>query len=389
MERRDFIKLGLSAITAGCVTGLPPIFKVTEALAARQTVILNITEVFHEMVDLTQVYSWAYASPATGPNIPGPVIFATDGELIRIRINNTLDEPHGFAIPGLFEFSSLIDSGPIPPRQSRTLAFPAPPPGTYLYEDPVNFPVNRVLGLHGMLIVMPRATVSGNALTPYRVPTPAVQQLFNDLGNSAHFPAPGEPWKPERTTLWVFSEIDPIYNEMASLNQFIDPADFVSNFLPRYFTINGKSGYFGANDPDTALRGKAGEPRLIRNIHAGLDTHSPHTHANHSYQLAINGTVESNVFWLDTWAMVPGDRKDLLFPMMPPPDIPGDTWARLKNGTSTEGQFNNNPQHPGPGLQGFPLAYPMHSHLELSQTAAGGNYPQGLVTHIEFEGTLV
>jgi len=389
MERRDFIKLGLSAITAGCVSGLPPIFKVTEALAARQTLTLNITEVFHEMVDLTQVYSWAYASPATGPHIPGPVIFATDGELILIRINNTLDEPHGFAISGLFEGAFLINSGPIPPGQSRTVAFPAPPPGTYTYEDPVNFPVNRVLGLHGMLIVMPRAAVSGNALTPYRNPTPAVQQLFNDLGNSAHFPPPGEPWKPARTNIWVLSEIDPVYNEMASLNQVIDPGDFVQNFLPRYFTINGVSGYFGANDPATGLMGNAGEPRLIRNIHAGLDTHSPHTHANHSYQLAINGAVQSNVFWLDTWSMLPGDRKDILYPMMPPPDIPADTWARLKNGTSTEGLNNNNPQHPGPGKQGFPLAYPMHSHQEISQTAAGGNYPQGLMTHIEFEGTLV
>ena len=389
MERRDFIKLGLSAITAGCVSGIPPIFKVTEALAARQTLTLDITEVFHEMVDLTQVYSWAYASPVTGPNIPGPVIFATDGELIRIRINNTLDEPHGFAIAGLFEGAFAINSGPIPPGESRTIAFPAPPPGTYTYEDPVNFPVSRVLGLHGVLIVMPRAAVTGNALTPYRNPTPAVQQLFNDLGNSAHFPAPGEPWKPERTTIWVFSDIDPVYNEMASLNQVIDPGDFVSNFLPRYFTINGKTGYFAANDPDTSLMGRAGEPRLIRNVHVGLDTHSPHTHANHSYQLAINGLVESNVFWLDTWAMVPGDRKDMLYPMMPPPDIPADTWARLKNGTSTEGLNNNNPQHPGPGIQGFPLAYPMHSHLELSQTAAGGNYPQGLMAHIEFEGTLV
>jgi hypothetical protein len=97
MERRDFIKLGLSALTAGCVSGLPPIFKVTEALAARQTLTLNITEVFHEMVDLTQVYSWAYAGPVTGPNIPGAVIFTNDGELLLIRVNNTLDEPHGLA----------------------------------------------------------------------------------------------------------------------------------------------------------------------------------------------------------------------------------------------------------------------------------------------------
>jgi hypothetical protein len=33
-----------------------------------------------------------------------------------------------------------------------------------------------------------------------------------------------------------------------------------------------------------------------------------------------------------------------------------------------------------------PLAYPMHSHMELDQTAAGGNYPQGTIAMWEIEG---
>jgi hypothetical protein len=258
----------------------------------------------------------------------------------------------------------------------------------------VESPINRVLGLHGVLIVMPRVPVGGNALTPYRNPTPAVQQLFNDLGNSAHFPAPGKPWEPERTNIWVFSEIDPNYNDLALQGQQINPGDFNRNFLPRYFTINGRSGFFSAEDNDNSLVGMAGEPRLIRNVHVGMDTHSPHIHANHGYLLAVDGTVEENVFWIDTWTMLPGERKDVLYPMMPPPDIPADTWARLKNGTSQEG-FDGNPRHPGPdpitGLprKGFPMAYPMHDHQEITQTAAGGNYPQGMIVHIEFTGTLV
>jgi hypothetical protein len=35
-----------------------------------------------------------------------------------------------------------------------------------------------------------------------------------------------------------------------------------------------------------------------------------------------------------------------------------------------------------------PLTYPMHGHDELSQTAAGGNYPQGMVTTWEITGDL-
>jgi hypothetical protein len=30
----------------------------------------------------------------------------------------------------------------------------------------------------------------------------------------------------------------------------------------------------------------------------------------------------------------------------------------------------------------------MHCHTEMSQTAAGGNYPMGLVTHWEMTGAL-
>jgi hypothetical protein len=33
-----------------------------------------------------------------------------------------------------------------------------------------------------------------------------------------------------------------------------------------------------------------------------------------------------------------------------------------------------------------PLSWPMHSHMELDQTAAGGNYPQGAVTGWEMTG---
>ena len=36
----------------------------------------------------------------------------------------------------------------------------------------------------------------------------------------------------------------------------------------------------------------------------------------------------------------------------------------------------------------FPLRYVMHCHCEMSQTASGGNYPQGMVTRWEIVGGL-
>ena len=39
-----------------------------------------------------------------------------------------------------------------------------------------------------------------------------------------------------------------------------------------------------------------------------------------------------------------------------------------------------------PKEEPWPLLYPMHCHIEMSQTACGGQYPQGMVTHWELLG---
>ena len=41
-----------------------------------------------------------------------------------------------------------------------------------------------------------------------------------------------------------------------------------------------------------------------------------------------------------------------------------------------------------PGVPQSPLAFPMHCHVEMSQSAAGGNYPRGLVAHWEITGDV-
>jgi hypothetical protein len=76
-----------------------------------------------------------------------------------------------------------------------------------------------------------------------------------------------------------------------------------------------------------------------------------------------------NIVELDTWLMSPMDRKDLLLPFCKPPDIPENAWP--------------------PRQEPFPFKYPMHCHIEMSQTAAGGNYPQGLVTDWQMLGPYI
>jgi len=421
MDRREFLRLGLgsaAALVAGRYVDLPLIpANMARAHDLTGTAFeFSAREVLLENVDQTLVYHWAWQVAHAVPAVAGPTLILDLGVAVTVTVHNTLDEPHGWAVTDRFGgFLPGSNTGPIEPGETEEVTFTPTNPGTYLYLDPENAPVNRVMGLFGGVVVKPGTPPPGNNVTPYTggvLPvTPMVQQLFNDLGSAPHFP--GEPWDSNNWNLWLFGSIDPAKNQLVQAlgpGQTIAAADYGNGYLPRYFYINGRQGFFAAQDEShlapgggpadhvIPLNGPAGRPRLIRNINVGLSTHSPHTHANHSFLifesdvggLPTNAGIQQNVTWLDAWTMKPMDHKDALYPYIKPPDIPADTWARLKAGTSQEG-FPDNPMHQdanGVFVPGFPMFYPMHCHLEMSQTADGGNYPQGMVTHIEFTGAV-
>jgi FtsP/CotA-like multicopper oxidase with cupredoxin domain len=378
MNRREFLKTGMAGIallslkTLGCSSSNAPY--------SGAQFDLTIGAALFEMVDGTTVFMWAFEDPLTGPRMPGPVIEVTEGMPVRVTVTNTLKENHAFVVPG------VVDSGVIAPGESAVVDFTAPAAGTYMYLDPLNAPVNRVLGLHGAMIVLPKA---GN--TPYSAPTAAVQQLFNDLGTTPQFPKNAKfpaGWQRERSRIWLMHQVDPAFNAQALADfqagrpSTVSAAAMKADFLPRYFTINGKSGAFSSHDPATTLEGRIGEPMLVRILNAGLFTHSNHLHANHFYVTAVNNAVRDNVFFLDSYHIFPEDRVDWLVPFVRPPDIPGDQNIPLRDLIPEELALvlGDVPQSP--------LGYPMHCHMEPSQTAAGGNYPQGTVTHFEFLGDV-
>ena len=74
-------------------------------------------------------------------------------EDLELSITNSLPEVHGFRIPGVpGEVGRGIE---IAPGETREVSFLAPKGGSYLYFDHLNAPVNRILGLHGPMIVLP------------------------------------------------------------------------------------------------------------------------------------------------------------------------------------------------------------------------------------------
>jgi len=288
---------------------------------------------------------------------PRRTIIAEYGATVRLRVHNHLAGAHAFAVQ---DFGVDV---PVPAGAWRDVTFRADRYGTFVYSDPSNAPVERVLGLHGILVVVP----------------------------------PGDGWRAtptssipfERQWLWIVHDIDPVWGQLASQGTTVDPISRPA--VPRYFTINDRAGYQSlAVTQDEALNEAthedtlpAGWPRrtdvripaanrtgqAVRMVNTGIAVHQMHFHGNHvwtfrreSVELARDTFfIQDNHIRMQQWEDVveldPLNRADVLLPLKPPPDVVPAVWAaRTEDWT-----------------------YPMHCHAEMSQTAGGGVYPGGVV----------
>lgn len=390
MNRRDFLKYAW--ISAGAL-GLGGTFflkaRAPGLLAETTDVNLSVISAEDEMIDGRRIFVRAFIdndAPVKPDgfrltHVPGPVLQAFHGDMVHVLVKNELGEPHSFVIPG------VVDSGAIAPHATWESDFAAPPPGTYMYMDTLDAPVNRLLGLHGAFVVNQRLDAPEND-SPYLDAqlTDSVRSLFADLGaNKDVFPH-GQPWNRERQMIWLFQDIDPALNDSAAGGRVVFDKE---TYLPRYFVMNGRSAPDSVHAEDTVIRGKLGQPMLVRMLNAGLACVHPHLHGNHYYVLSKNAVVLDNVLERDTVRLsdrdddvpddalqpdrdvttVSGYRIDILVPFKLPPDIPDEAWPPREELTAEP--FARHHQEKGV------LDYPMHPHNELTQTAAGGLYPKG------------
>jgi hypothetical protein len=466
VSRRDFIKYaggGIAALVVGSKMNWI-LRDPNYASAAVQTIKFEIGDAIKEMVthnpssldvpgQLTnpalinndaRCYFWVYKHQTPLPGfptgfpaeVPGPDIFAAQGDIINMEVKNSLDEDHAFFIPG------LVNSGPIAPGATWTASFTASLTGTHMYFDNLNAPVNRVMGLHGALHVHPSAPVPGHKLTPYSDPTPGVQKLFDDFGDSAHLaglawdegddnPASFAPamrmyvWLDHQAAPNLFAAVgDPQWtnvhtgplsprNPVNFIEKFLrspfDPTNSAAFMGAQYFTIDGQSGHFSHNNPRICPNLRVGEPCVIHILNAGLWSHSMHVHANHVYITYVNGVVQENPLWVDTFSILPGTRVDYVVPYHRPPDVPNRRGIGLATPDDAPLISLVNPLIPGStvhpvwppteelamilpptpaseAVQLSPICYPMHDHSEPSQSSQGGNYNLGLISGINFTG---
>ncbi len=390
MRRREFLRYGgaFAAFTAAS-TSLPSL------LAAQTTdpgdaptgeeadFDLEIVDVDVELIDGSVVPMYAFAHTGKPPTIPGPILRVKQGDTVRIDIRNSSTRSHGFQIMGQDNASvSGLEPHEGDGEDKARIEFVATKPGTYFYVDGDNMPVNRVLGLHGALIVEPKNGYADGAAKqkpmPYAPASSAnIKALFGALGEGtiggkpARFP--GKAWQAGREYIWIFNQIDPALCRRIAAGENLSASEFQEQFHPRYFTINGLCGLNSAHDKATCPTGNMGEPALLRTMNAGLATHSPHIHGNHVFVLTqsnANGVpvYQQDLFEHDVWLMPPMMIKDVLLPFTAPPDVPPAPWRMSQ--------------------EKYPLRYPMHCHNEISQTSAGGSYPMGLVTDWHIDGPL-
>ena len=375
MNRRRFVMHGTGGLLGLAVGGVKRSAVSAQAVAAPARAFdLRMEKAVLPLVDGTPLFMWAFRTAAGSARVPGPVLRAVAGEALTFTITNKLDEPHRFAIAG------VAATDDIPAGATTTLSLPAPAPGTYLYLDPSNAPASRLLGLHGVLVVLPAAAAPGHQLTPYAQPSAVVQRLFDDLPKAdsmfatptAAAPIAGHPWDPSiegKDMVWVFNQIDPRWHRRAQQRQTFSGSDLRGDFAPSYFTLNGKSGFYSAMDPETAPHGAVGEPVLIRTVMAGIACQGPHIHGNHVFELSGRLATEpvsmpDCLRERDTWMLDELRIADMLLPYHLPPDI--HPWP---------------PRDLATFERQLPLYYPMHCHNQPSNTAGGGSYPQGTITH--------
>lgn len=383
ISRRDFLKYSIGGVAVVAIGSRLAWLGADKTFAATQTLNIRITDAMKQMGTFNTgtnpgalCYFWVYeltdptfTNPIVAPECPGPTIICTKGDTVNIAIKNDLDEPHAFFVKGVGLAGADVTTGSILPGATGNLSFVASVSGAHLYHDNLNAPVNRVMGLHGALIVMPSAPALARKFTPYDATavSPAVQKLYDDFGTAVW---PGLAWEegdartwalydpaidgptpvpncpPFRQYVWLLHQPSPVlFQAVGSLpaGQEMPAAEFLSRFqnnnatgdvngpfdytntastLPQYFTINGQHGHFCHNNPTVTPMGRVGEPAVVHILNAGLMTHSMHLHANHFFVTAVNGVVQPNPIWVDVFEVESMDRVDYTIPFMRPPDLP-------------------------------------------------------------------
>lgn len=225
---------------------------------------LEVRRVHREIAPGVTVEQWAYAFPGQPARVPGPELRVQQGDLVRVTLHNTLDQPHTIHFHGVTSVAQRMDGlDEVLPGQSFTYEFVADQAGTFAYHCHFQTNLHLDMGMYGALIVEPRG------------------------GPAA--------WTSEHTL--ILDEWD----------SHQDPENTVHRPAANYFLVNGVSAPL---IPDLPL--PPGEVGLIRMINLGYEVHSMHLHGVSFLVVAKDGHDLPQPYEADTVLIGPGERYDLL-----------------------------------------------------------------------------
>jgi FtsP/CotA-like multicopper oxidase with cupredoxin domain len=242
---------------------------------------------FKTMADGTAVYVWQFRDPAgSGPGALTSGLLVREGDTVNVTVENHLDRPINFVIPGVLPGSPAVFPG-----SYRTYSYTAPTAGSYMYYDSASGRIGRAMGLSGPMVVMPSA------------------------GSRALYS--GGPAFDRQYTL-VLNELDDRLNAAIYGGQPFDMADYE----PNYFFANGLSYPDTAQNGDTRVEMNVGEDVAIRFVNTGMIVSPMHFHGYHVNAISRNRVPETVVIEKDTVLVDIDECVDVIVPVNQPGTFP-------------------------------------------------------------------
>lgn len=223
--------------------------------------------------------AWTYNG-----KVPGPELRVLEGDLVRVRVRNSLPVPttihwHGVELVNAMDGVPGLTQPPIQPGETFTYEFVAYPAGTRMYHSHTDTNSQLELGLYGALIIEPRQDE-----TRYdREYVAILDELAEDFTPAV---ALGE----------AHLQHEDAGNGRGGALQY----DF--------FLINGRMG-----DAIPPMEIKKGERTLLRVMNLGNLPHAMHLHGHTFVVVATDGNPVPPAARLrkDTILIGPGERYDL------------------------------------------------------------------------------
>ena len=222
---------------------------------------LTAEELQWEVEPGRKVKAWAY-----NRQVPGPQIRIREGDRVRIRLTNKLEEStsihfHGLELPNHQDGVPFITQPPVKPGASYTYEFTVPNAGSHMYHSHHNAAIQVGLGLLGAFVVEPKQPVAAHR-----------------------------------------ADVDYV---------------MVLNDGYHGYTVNGKG--FPATEPVVCSMGQVVR---IRFMNEGMMIHPMHLHGMHMTVVAKDGWDQPMPWKCDTLNIAPGERWDVLVKATNP-----GTWA--------------------------------------------------------------